>query len=739
MLTHSLANYPGVYARVSKGWDWIRATVCNTSDDPPAYFECDQGKVTFSPVPTAMPTSPTASPAPTGGPQAVTVVVEYDMFAEETGFQIKNAQTGEIILSEPTGTVMSQHVTTETIMLRGGAEYVLLVEDTFGDGFFGAATIYLGQEQSVERILVYFDGSTLGRKATIPFTVGEAFIIQVYPTEAPALPSFTPSSIPSAPTLSPSPTSLSMNIVLILTLDQFPNETGYRIESEDGEVVREMLPGAYDSRRRTIRKTLSVTAEKYYNLVLLDSGGDGLLTPVYIFLESVGDDRLLAFFDPTRDFFHFELSIQFQASRFGIIPLLGSLPPSLPPTTSSDNTTNMYPSVAPTTQNGTPISIVFNFPASNVGWSLRSEGKQAPIAAKLPFQPSPTEFVHVIQNDRPLWMEFFIYVNETDGNLDSTTGSYTILSGDEVLATGDHEFGAARSHYFCLGGIGNVPVTMFSKAASPDLISWDLHQIDVFGVFNQVYTGVSRLSAIGETTVVTFKVKEGELYQMQVDSNTSSESEHIMVGSVDPFKGRVLSPQTGMDYTFTTMDYFDKTEVSGDNFLRVEIDSLSSTSSNGYSGIRWILSAGEETTAYTATSRQDVPPEYFEIYLFGPDKPYELGVTNATEKIPLPLLNASAARSFMFTIYTGDDLLGGGNYRVYNGLRLIAWGTTTDGMSYHHHHTFTIEGATTGVVANSTGQQEDSTTKSASVAITAASLVTIPISALLLLSLSFIL
>jgi hypothetical protein len=686
-----------------------------------------------------MPTSPTSSPAPTGAPQAVTVVFEYDMFAEETGFQIKDAQTGETILSKPTGTVMSEHVTTETIMLRGGAEYILLVEDTFGDGFFGAATIYLGQEQSVDRILVYFDGSTLGRKASIPFTVGEAYIVPVYPTEAPALPTLIPSSIPSVPTLSPSPTSDSMNIVLILTLDQFPNETGYRIESQDGDVIREMLPGSYDSRRRTIRKTLSVTAEKYYNLVLLDSGGDGLLTPVYIFLESVGDDRLLAFFDPTTDFFNFELSIQFQASRSGIIPLMGSLPPSLPPTISYDNITNMFPSVAPTTQTGTPVSIVFDFPAPNVGWSLRSEGKQVPIAMKLPFHPSPTELVHMVQNDGPLWMEFFIYVNGTDSNLDSATGSYTILSGDEVLATGDHDFGIARNHYFCLGGIGNVPVTMFSKAISTDVISWGLHEIDVFGVFNQVYAGVSRLSAIGETTVATFKVKEGELYQMQVDTNTSSESQHIMVGSVDPFKGRFISSHTAMDYTFIAADYLDKAEEVGENFLRVEIDSLSSTPSNGSSAIRWILSAGEEHPAYTATSRQDIPQDYYEIYLFGPATPYELGVPNATESIPLPLINTSATRSFMFTIYSSDDSLGGGNYRVYNGLRLIAWGTITNGMSHHHHHIFTIDGAATDATANLTGQHDGSTTTSASVAITAASFALMPIASLLLLSLSFIL
>jgi hypothetical protein len=37
--------------------------------------------------------------------------------------------------------------------------------------------------------------------------------------------------------------------------------------------------------------------------------------------------------------------------------------------------------------------------------------------------------------------------------------------------------------------------------------------------------------------------------------------------------------------------------------------------SNGSSAMRWILSAGEEHPAYTATSRQDIPQDYYDIYL----------------------------------------------------------------------------------------------------------------------------
>jgi len=34
--------FPGVYARVSEKYEWIRAEVCNRSADPPAYFNCGE-------------------------------------------------------------------------------------------------------------------------------------------------------------------------------------------------------------------------------------------------------------------------------------------------------------------------------------------------------------------------------------------------------------------------------------------------------------------------------------------------------------------------------------------------------------------------------------------------------------------------------------------------------------------------------------------------------------------------
>jgi trypsin len=58
---------PGVYLRVSDGFDWIRATICLNSEDPPLYFDCpenDNSTVVVVQEPTVPPSTMDDSPSP---------------------------------------------------------------------------------------------------------------------------------------------------------------------------------------------------------------------------------------------------------------------------------------------------------------------------------------------------------------------------------------------------------------------------------------------------------------------------------------------------------------------------------------------------------------------------------------------------------------------------------------------------------------------------------------------------
>ena len=72
---YGCAEQPGVYARVSQGYDWIREQVCTMSENPPSSFECSNGDddndvivETFqdtTPSPTPQPSTPLPTPQST--------------------------------------------------------------------------------------------------------------------------------------------------------------------------------------------------------------------------------------------------------------------------------------------------------------------------------------------------------------------------------------------------------------------------------------------------------------------------------------------------------------------------------------------------------------------------------------------------------------------------------------------------------------------------------------------------
>jgi len=66
-------DFPGVYARVSAEYDWIKKEVCSRSSDPPANFACGSGANPRPPSPSPpnprppKPSPPSPNPPPSGG------------------------------------------------------------------------------------------------------------------------------------------------------------------------------------------------------------------------------------------------------------------------------------------------------------------------------------------------------------------------------------------------------------------------------------------------------------------------------------------------------------------------------------------------------------------------------------------------------------------------------------------------------------------------------------------------
>ena len=121
--------YPGIYARTSTAFEWIRSTVCEESASPPDYFRCD------------LATSITPTPAPTSivVEDAVELIldIQFDDFPSENGFfleQLVGFDVDPVARVYP-GAFAFESSATRTYMVQRDALYNLQFFDTFEDGF----------------------------------------------------------------------------------------------------------------------------------------------------------------------------------------------------------------------------------------------------------------------------------------------------------------------------------------------------------------------------------------------------------------------------------------------------------------------------------------------------------------------------------------------------------------------------------------------------------------------------
>ena len=93
-------NFPGVYARISEGYDWIREQVCDGSANPPASFDCKNSGSSSSVVEVLPPPTggngndaPMGSPGTTNEEEGTTAAASWTTIVQEdftTGFGIFN-------------------------------------------------------------------------------------------------------------------------------------------------------------------------------------------------------------------------------------------------------------------------------------------------------------------------------------------------------------------------------------------------------------------------------------------------------------------------------------------------------------------------------------------------------------------------------------------------------------------------------------------------------------------------
>lgn len=117
--------YPGVFARVSWGYAWIRDQVCLLSENPPDYFLCDDDDV-----------APTTSPVVPPPQVNILIRIQLDRHPTETGWTILDS-SGNVVVDVPIGSYDAKppgSIISESASLDEGGIYTFLLKDGFGDG-----------------------------------------------------------------------------------------------------------------------------------------------------------------------------------------------------------------------------------------------------------------------------------------------------------------------------------------------------------------------------------------------------------------------------------------------------------------------------------------------------------------------------------------------------------------------------------------------------------------------------
>jgi Trypsin len=266
------SEFPAVGCRTS-ATKWIRKTTCAFSEYPPDYFECDQFE---SEAPSMAPTSPTISPQPTVQQVPLTLTIRFDMFPEETGWEMWDETEQILYDSRPAGTYNASYLdsmATETIWVHHGNNYTFMITDSKDNGMSRWGILY-------ELLAPVQDGlfytTLVNGNGDFSHRAKHTFHVPLEDEETSSL---------SVPANNNTILDLAVTVYLNITFDSWPSETGWSIvhAQNHSNYVAHAPPGTYAVGSH-IMETIELPQvdpdneeETEYALIILDQFGDGML------------------------------------------------------------------------------------------------------------------------------------------------------------------------------------------------------------------------------------------------------------------------------------------------------------------------------------------------------------------------------------------------------------------------------------------------------------------------------
>merc|ERR1712176_210585 len=179
------SSFPGVYARVSLAYSWIKQEVCNRSSNPPESFNCS-GESSEDDSENGPPPEPVSSPSPGSGGsndgdddeeedcQNLNLELYTDEHATETSWALKKKENGEmtIVGSGPPRNFVysdSKFYSSAASGCMTPGDYVFEITDSYGDGLTDNGYYELTLEGKV-----IAKGSSFGYSDVTEFTIGSS-------------------------------------------------------------------------------------------------------------------------------------------------------------------------------------------------------------------------------------------------------------------------------------------------------------------------------------------------------------------------------------------------------------------------------------------------------------------------------------------------------------------------------------------------------------------------------------
>lgn len=266
--SYSVANF---FAALSSRCCVDGVSFCSTFDESSSVSdEYQTSSAAFAgPEPTL---SPTVSNRPSvSNPYQMTIVIMLDKFPRETGWALTSKNSEITYMKRVPGYYREpSKLAVETVPIPEGTNAIFTITDEEGDGLCCENGEGYFQIYTADGSLIVDESGSFESSTSVSVFAGKPLTL--------------PPTVSLSPTTSAVPTQGLFPITIAIQFDQWATETGFSLLSLDGKILYEWPPGSFVEPNQRFYETVKLPYASEVIFKATDTGGDGELLVVFMFL-----------------------------------------------------------------------------------------------------------------------------------------------------------------------------------------------------------------------------------------------------------------------------------------------------------------------------------------------------------------------------------------------------------------------------------------------------------------------